>query len=693
MKENMKKSEEQIIEELRESIREHQHRYYTLNQPVITDAEFDNLMIELRKYEEEFPELIMATSPTQIIGHGRTLADREVEHRNPMLSLSNSYNEDEVHNFMNKNATTLGSNDITYITELKIDGLGVSLVYEDGYFVQGITRGDGKSGEDVTANLRNITELPLILPRNAPRLLEVRGEVYITKKNLELLNQDRIRENKETFANTRNAAAGALRLLDAEESKKRSLSIFVYTFNYADPWPQNCNSQEEAHILMKQYGFPCYIPTIHSPENDYHNPKETIIKFYNENLQDRPELDYDVDGVVIKVNSFEQQKKLGFRSNNPRWATAYKFPSEQVTTVVRDIEIQVGRTGNLTPVAKVDPVFVAGAVIKNCTLHNEQEIMAKDIRIGDKVILERSGDVIPKIIRVKKEERDGNENIFRYPNDCPICKTPVHRVEGEVAVKCINSSCKAQLKRRLEHYVSRNTLEIEGLGKQTIAQLVDNELVLSIPCLYALKVEDLIPLEKIGPKKAQNIVDEIQKSLEVPSHKLLSALGIPLVGRTASELLLEHFTTIHNLQNVNLEDIKRIPGLGSQIGESLLFYFKHNWNIMKLLREFGMKCLQNEGELRAEYNLNDLNVREVGPGRHTAFFSNKSFVITGTLPNFSRKEITNEIKTRGGKISSSVSSKTDYVVSGENAGSKYKKAESLGITILTEEDIKKELSE
>lgn len=658
------------IDELRALIRHHERKYYIDNEPEISDADFDALMKQLGALEAASEASIPPDSPTQRVGGGAVLGTR-LQHRNPMLSLNNSYDEKELREFTERVQRLLEDAPIEYVTELKIDGLGVSLTYENGIFTQGLTRGDGEYGEDVTDNLRTIRSVPLRLVDTetvVPPVLEVRGEVFLPKDCLNDINVQREAEGEPPFANPRNAAAGSLRLLDASITASRPLDIFAYTLNYAEGFESATHTESLEN--MKRWGLKCNSHTTH------HKSIEDVQNYYEYWLEKRHELPYETDGIVVKVNQFSQQRELGATSKYPRWAIAYKFNAQQAITTVEKIEVQVGRTGALTPVAILKPVTLAGATITNATLHNEQEIQTKDIRIGDRIVLERAGDVIPKIVEVLTAERTGGEIAFEFPKECPACGKPVQRTETEVAVRCVNVACVAQLKRRIAHYASRNALQIEGLGPATITQLVDEELVRDVADLYALEVEPLSKLERMGVPSARNLVHQIEQSKAVPAEKMLFGLGIFHVGETVAELLIEHFSSLDVLSRATLEEIESVDGIGPQIAESVVNFFSQNQQLLDRLREAGLQCFTVVAE----------SIRMEVSAATNSFFSGKTFVVTGSLEGMTRSEASKEIKTRGGKVTSSVTGKTDYLIAGEGAGSKYAKAEELGIPILTESD-------
>ena len=658
------------IEKLRALIRYHERQYYIENHPEISDSDFDALMRKLEALEAADPLPIPSDSPTQRVGGGAELGTR-LQHRNPMLSLNNSYDENDLREFGARVQRLLEGAPVEYVTELKIDGLGVSLTYENGILTQGLTRGDGEYGEDVTDNLRTIRSVPLRLVETEtaiPPVLEVRGEVFLPKDCLSEINVQREVEGESPFANPRNAAAGSLRLLDASITASRPLDIFVYGLNHIEGIEPP--TQIEALQKIKHWGLKC------NPHTTHHKSIEDVQNYYEYWLEKRHELPYETDGVVVKINQFSQALRLGATAKYPRWAIAYKFNAQQAITTVEKIEVQVGRTGTLTPVAILKPVSLAGATITNATLHNEQEIQTKDIRIGDKIVLERAGDVIPKIVEVLTADRIGNEVVFEFPDGCPTCGTPVQRTEKEVAVRCVNVACAAQLKRRIAHYASRNALQIEGLGPATITQLVDNELVRDVADLYTLEVKVLSKLERLGVPSARNLVRQIEQSKMAPVEKLLFGLGIFHVGESVAELLIENFLSLDALGKATPEDIESVKGIGPQIAESVSTFFSQNQALLEKLRQAGLHCLTAAA----------VSAQTQAPDTIAGFFSGKTFVVTGSLEGMTRSEASHEIKSRGGRVTSSVTSKTDCLIAGDGAGSKYTKAEELGIPILTETD-------
>ena len=659
------------IEALREQIRYHERKYFIEDQPEISDQEYDRLMKKLDSLEAARPELITPDSRTQRVG-GETVLGTSVPHRGQMLSLDNMYSPEELYDFDRRVRKALPDQPVTYVTELKIDGLGVALLYEDGRLVRGATRGDGEYGEDVTANLRTIRTIPLrlTLTQSMPTVLEVRGEVFIPRNRLDEVNRQRITEDQVPFANARNVAAGSVRLLNSTITASRPLDIFIYTLGYAEGI--EITKHTEALALLTELGFKM------NPYTETHSSIEGAIGYCHQWTTDRETVPYDTDGVVVKVDSLRQQEMLGTTAKSPRWAIACKFPARQVTTQIEAIEVQVGRTGVLTPVAILSPVELAGATITHATLHNEQELIRKDVRVGDMIVLERSGDVIPKITAVLTGQRKGTEKIFRLPDHCPVCKTPVQRSEDEAAIRCVNVACLAQLKRRIEHFASRNALNIDGLGPALVNQLVEVELIHDVADLYVLKQADLVSLERMGEKSAENLINAIEASCHIPVAKVLFGLGIPHVGANVAELLIDHFSSIDTLATASLEDIESIHGIGPQIAESLLHFFSQP-------RVQGFLQRLKDAELQWTAESSEL------PDASASIFAGKIFVLTGSLSTMTRSEASKKIKERGGEVSSSVSRNTDYVIAGESPGSKYDRAVQLGVPILTEQEFTQKL--
>ena len=665
------------IDDLRALIRHHERKYYIDNQPEISDTGFDALMKRLAELEAASDAPIPSDSPTQRVGGGAVLGTH-IPHRNPMLSLNNSYDAQELREFGGRVQRLLEDAPAEYATELKIDGLGVSLIYENGVLTRGLTRGDGEYGEDITDNLRTIRAVPLRLVETEtpiPAMLEVRGEVFIPKDRLNAINEARAAAGEPPFANPRNAAAGSLRLQDASITASRPLDIFIYNLNYAEGF--EFATHTESLEQMKRWGLKC------NPHTDCHKSIEDVQHYYEQWVEKRHDLPYETDGIVVKVDRFSYQRELGATSKYPRWAIAYKFDAQQAITTIEKIEIQVGRTGVLTPVAILKPVVLAGATITHATLHNEQEIQTKDIRVGDRIVLERAGDVIPKIAEVLTADRTGDEVAFVFPDRCPICDTPVKRTEEEVAVRCVNVGCVAQLKRRIAHYASRNALQIEGLGPATIAQLVDKGLVRDVAGLYDLEVEPLSELDRMGVPSARNLVHQIEQSKTAPVEKVLFGLGIFHVGETVAELLIERFSSLDALSTATVEEIESVDGIGPQIAESVVNFFSQSQPLLEKLRQAGLHC----------FTIAAVSTRSEASEVTDSFFTGKTFVVTGSLERMTRTEASKEIKARGGRVTSSVTSKTDYVIAGEGAGSKYDKALELEISILRETDFFEKLEQ
>ncbi len=660
------------VEALREEICYHEHKYFIEDQPEISDQEYDRLIKELERLEAAYPELVTPDSPTQRVG-GETSLGTSVPHRERMLSLDNTYSPEELYDFDQRVRKALPDLPIAYVTELKIDGLGVALLYEEGKLVRGATRGDGEYGEDVTANLRTIRTIPLRLTpiQSMPTVLEVRGEVFIPRDQLDAVNRQRIAADQAPFANARNAAAGSVRLLDSAITASRPLDIFIYALGYAEDI--EVTKHAESLALLANLGFKI------NPYTEAHSSIKGVIAYCHRWIADRETLPYDTDGIVVKVDSLQQQEILGNTAKSPRWAISCKFPARQVTTQVEAIEVQVGRTGVLTPVGILSPVQLAGATITHATLHNEPELIRKDVRIGDTVVLERSGDVIPKIIDVLTEKRKGTEKIFRLPDHCPVCETPVRRSEDEAAIRCVNVACPAQLKRQIEHFASRNALNIDGLGPALVEQLVGTGLIQDVADLYALTQEDIVNLERMGEKSAENLMNAIEASRRIPVAKVLFGLGIPHVGANIAELLIDHFDSIDSLAAASLEDIENIHGIGPQIAASILDFFSQPrvQRFLERLKDAGLQWAAESSEFSET---------------SASIFAGNTFVLTGSLSTMTRPKASEKIKERGGKVSSSVSRKTDYVIAGESAGSKYDRAVELNIPILTEQEFTEKLS-
>ncbi|MCD6546027.1 MAG: NAD-dependent DNA ligase LigA [Thermotogae bacterium] len=654
------------IEKLREEIEYHNYRYYILNDPVITDQEYDELMKRLIELEKKYPELVTPDSPTQRVGGKVAEGFKKVRHSIRMLSLDNTYSEEELKKFDERIKRTLEIEKVEYVVELKIDGFSVALRYKDGRFEQGITRGDGITGEDITENLKTVKSIPLRLRKKIN--VEVRGEVYMSKDEFNRINQERMKKGLPLFANPRNAAAGTMRQLDSSVVARRNLDSFIYYV--IDPESHGLKTQSETLEFLKSIGFkvnPNYIVT---------NELGEIIDYWNYWIENRKKLAYNIDGLVIKVNKIEYQKLLGETAKSPRWAIAFKFPAEQVRTKITGVTVQVGRTGVLTPVAELEPVQLGGTTVKRASLHNFDYIKAKDIKIGDTVLIEKAGEIIPQVVKSIKELRTGKEKDIEVPTSCPVCGGKVGKLkEDEVAIRCLNPHCPAKLKRAVEIFVSREAMNIEGIGEKLIDQLIDKGIVKDIADIYYLTPFDLIPLERMGPKAADNILKAIEKSKRSPLHKLITALGIPFVGSKTAAVLAEHFKNLDRLAKANYEELMEIEGIGEEIAKSIVEYFLSDKTkeIISKLKKAGVN-MSGEAKEEEEKSLKGLR-----------------FVVTGTLKNYTRSEIEELIRKKGGMVSNSVSKKTDYLILGENPGSKYQKALQLGTKVITEEEFEKML--
>jgi DNA ligase (NAD+) len=652
-------------EVLRTSIRRHDHLYYVLAEPEITDAEYDRLLGELKQLEERFPVLITPDSPTQRVGGEPLETFATVTHRVPMLSLGNAYSAEELEAFDERVRKGLEDEPYEYVVELKVDGVAVCLRYEKGRFVQGSTRGDGVRGDDISANLRTVRSIPLsfIAKDSSLRTLEARGEIYLPRKGFDRLNEEREREGEPLFANPRNAAAGSLKLLDPSLVANRPLDIFIY--GVAESPGTRYRTHYETLMALKGAGLRV------NPHVRCCRTLEEAVRYCNDWEARRDTLDYDIDGMVLKVNRFDQQLKLGQTAKEPRWAVAYKFPAREAVTKLNNIVLRVGRTGAVTPTAELEPVNLSGTTVSRATLHNADEIGRKDIRIGDTVVIEKGGEIIPKVVRVVTEKRTGKEKPFRMPEACPTCGGKLRRDEEEVAWRCENVACPAQLKRTLEHFAGRGAMDIEGLGTVMVESLVDQGLVKDYGDLYSLKMKDLLALERMGEKSASNLLAGIEASKERPYERVLFALGIRHVGLTAARLLAERFPSMDELSKATPEAIDEIPGVGTTIAQSLADFLsrKSNLAVIAKLREAGVR-------MKAE---------KEGAGKPKKL-AGKTFVLTGILQRYSREEASERIIALGGRTSDSVSKKTDYLVVGSEPGSKLKKARTLGVKILSEEE-------
>lgn len=662
------------VEELRRQIRYHDYRYYVLDSPEIPDAAYDALVRELRHLEELYPQLITPDSPTQRVAGAPAEAFGTLEHSRPMLSLDNAFSPEELREFDRRVRSLLGGEKPQYVAEHKIDGLSVALHYRDGAFLQGATRGDGERGEDVTANLRTVRSIPLVLRPPGEQLaeLEVRGEVYMPLEAFRRLNREREEKGETLFANPRNAAAGSVRQLDPRITAGRPLDTFVYEIRRWVPAEaggrgvvRGPDTQWEALEMLARLGFKV------NPHRRLCQDIDEVIDYCRYWQERRHDVGYEMDGAVIKVNSLEQQSRLGATSHHPRWATAYKFPAEQALSRVRDIIVQVGRTGVLTPTALLDPVRLAGATVSRATLHNEDIVREKDVRIGDTVIVQRAGDVIPEVVAVVKEKRTGEEREFQMPEHCPVCGAEVLRLPEEVAARCTGVACPAQLKEQLIHFASRDAMNIEGLGPAILTQLLEAGLVKDAADLYFLKYEDLVKLERLADKSARNLLAAIDATRGNPLHRLIYALGIRYVGEKVSRVLAERFGSLEALARAREEELTAIPEIGPKIARSVVAFFRQE-QTRRLLEKLRLAGVKREEEPRAPTPATPL--------------SGKTVVFTGTLRSLGRKEAEELVASLGGRPAGSVSRNTDYVVVGTDPGSKYERARRLGVPILSEEE-------
>ncbi|MGR6856032.1 NAD-dependent DNA ligase LigA [Bacillus halotolerans] len=664
-----KETAKQRAEELRRTINKYSYEYYTLDEPSVPDAEYDRLMQELISIEEEHPDLRTPDSPTQRVGGTVLDAFQKVTHGTPMLSLGNAFNADDLRDFDRRVRQAVGD-DVAYNVELKIDGLAVSLRYEDGYFVRGATRGDGTTGEDITENLKTIRTIPLKMKRSLS--IEVRGEAYMPKRSFEALNEERIKNEEEPFANPRNAAAGSLRQLNPKIAAKRNLDIFVYSIAELDE--MGVETQSQGLDFLDDIGFKT------NQERKKCGSIEEVIAMIDELQAKRADLPYEIDGIVIKVDSLDQQEELGFTAKSPRWAIAYKFPAEEVVTKLLDIELNVGRTGVITPTAILEPVKVAGTTVSRASLHNEDLIREKDIRILDKVVIKKAGDIIPEVVNVLVEQRTGEEKEFSMPTECPECGSELVRIEGEVALRCINPECPAQIREGLIHFVSRNAMNIDGLGERVITQLFQENLVRNVADLYKLTKEQVIQLERMGEKSTENLISSIQKSKENSLERLLFGLGIRFIGSKAAKTLAMHFESLDNLKKATIEELLAIDEIGEKMADAVITYF-HKEEMLELLAEL------------EELGVNTLykGPKKVKAEDSDSYFAGKTIVLTGKLEELSRNEAKAQIEALGGKMTGSVSKNTDLVIAGEAAGSKLTKAQELNIEVWNEEQLMGEL--
>ncbi len=658
------------IEELRNTINKHNYSYYVLDNPTITDQEYDLLIRELMKLEEEYPSYITPDSPTQKVGDKPLSHFEKVEHNIPLLSLGNAFNEQDLLEFDRRVRQAAEGEEVQYMVELKIDGLAVSLIYENGVFNRGATRGDGTIGEDVTQNIKTIRSLPLHL--TLPITLEVRGEVFLPKKEFERINKAREKNDDPLFANPRNVAAGSIRQLDPKVAAERALDIFLYGIGTIEGITVHAHS--EGLEALDRLGLKV------NKERRLFKSMEEVVTFVQEWTGKRPALPYEIDGMVIKVDSYKLQEKLGFTAKSPRWAIAYKFPAEEAVSVLEKIEVNVGRTGVITPTAVLQPVVLAGTTVKRASLHNEDMIREKGIMLGDHVIVKKAGDIIPEIVAVLPERRTGEEQPYVMPSNCPVCGSQLVRLEEEVALRCINPTCSAQIVEGIIHFVSRDAMNIDGLGEKVVKQLFEHKLIHSVADLYSIEVESLLSLERMGEKSVQNLLEAIEKSKENSLEKLIFGLGIRLVGAKAAKVLAQRYMTIDHLSAASKEEIIAIDEIGPKMADSIITFFAKDEvkDTIQRLKDLGVN-MTYKGSLPAASVDTDSQ------------FYGKTIVLTGTLHQISRKEAATKLEELGAKVTNSVTKNTDMVIAGEKAGSKLTKAQALGIAILNEKEFLKEL--
>jgi DNA ligase (NAD+) len=658
------------IRQLRDELRRHEHLYYVRSAPEIADEEYDRLERELRDLEDQYPDLVTPDSPTQRVGERPSEEFPTFTHRVPMLSLDNTYNEEELREFQARIFRQVGARDVAYVAELKIDGLSMALHYEDGRLVRGVTRGDGFRGDDVTPNVRAIRAIPLTLQgEEIPAELEVRGEVFLPRSRFQAINREREERGEEPFANPRNAAAGTMKNLDPRIVAERGLDIYLYSVAQAKGVTLRRHGQ--ALERMREWGLKTH------PGSRLCRDLDEVLAFCAEWQDRREELEYEIDGVVVKVDDFALQQELGSTSKFPRWAIAYKYPARQATTVVRSIEVYVGRTGKFTPVAHLEPVPLAGSTVARATLHNEEEVARKDVRVGDTVLIEKCGDVIPKVVQVVEAKRPEGTVPWAPPATCPVCGADAVKPEGEVDRRCPNASCRAQIEQRLQHYAGRSAMDIEGLGDALVHQLVEKGLVKDFADLYRLRLEDLVDLERMAEKSGQNLLAQIEASKTRELRRLLFGLGIRFVGERAAMLLARHFRSLDALGRATVEEIDEIYEIGPTVAQSVQEWFaqEENQALVRRLAEAGVGTEEPEDAAASRA------------------FQGMQFVLTGALERMTRDEAKAAIESRGGRVTSAVSKKTAYVVAGKDPGSKRDRAEELKVPILSEEDFQKKLAE
>ncbi|MCJ1781865.1 NAD-dependent DNA ligase LigA [Mammaliicoccus sciuri] len=650
------------VKELHQLLHRYNHEYHVLDNPTVPDSEYDQLLHELISIEEKHPELKTDDSPTVRVGGPPLSQFEKINHDTPMLSLGNAFNEEDLRRFDQRVREKVDN--VRYTCELKIDGLAVSLKYVNGRFVQGLTRGDGTTGENITENLKTIHAIPLTIKE--PLSIEVRGEAYMPRKSFVSLNEQKEQNGEQLFANPRNAAAGSLRQLDSKLTAKRKLDIFLYSVN--DLTEIEADSQSEALNNLDELGFKT------NKERETFDDIEGVLSFISKWTEQRNNLSYDIDGIVIKVDDLSQQEELGFTQKSPRWAIAYKFPAEEVLTTLTDIELSIGRTGVVTPTAILEPVKVAGTTVSRASLHNEDLIHEKDIRIGDKVVIKKAGDIIPEVVKSIAEERSEDSEVYHMPTHCPSCDHELVRIEGEVALRCINPKCSAQLVEGMIHFVSRQAMNIDGLGDKIIEQLYQNDKIKDVADLYYLTKDDLLPLERMGEKKVHKLLTAIEASKEKSLEHLLFGLGVRHLGTKASRVIAEKYETIDRLFEVTIEDLTEIPDVGHKMAQSLVTYMEND-DIKVLIDKLKQKNV----------NMTYTGIKQSEIEGHPDF-TGKTFVLTGKMTEMTRPEATKVIQSLGAKVTGSVTKNTDVVIAGEDAGSKLEKAEKLNIEVWSEED-------
>ncbi|MDQ0208433.1 NAD-dependent DNA ligase LigA [Alkalicoccobacillus murimartini] len=662
------------LAELKEKLEKYGYHYYVLDTPIVPDQEYDRLLHELLEIEELYPDLVTDDSPSVRVGGAPLPHFTKVDHRNPMMSLGNAFNEQDLRDFDRRVRQFAGESPVTYICELKIDGLAVSLTYSDGKLVRGATRGDGTTGEDITSNLKTVSAVPLRLKTQVD--LEVRGEAYMPKRSFEALNQAKKEAGEEPFANPRNAAAGSLRQLDPKIAAKRNLSLFVYSIGELKG--KEIDSHYEGLSFLKESGFKV------NQETTRCETIEEVINYTEKWIEKRHDLAYETDGIVIKVDSLDLQKEMGFTAKSPRWATAYKFPAEEVVTKLLDIELNIGRTGVVTPTAVLEPVAVAGTTVKRASLHNEDLIREKDVKLGDSVVVKKAGDIIPEVVNVLVDLRTGDEKDFHMPTHCPECNSELVRIEGEVALRCINPECPAQIREGLIHFVSRTAMNIDGLGEKVITQLFAHQLIGNVADLYTLNRDELLRLERMGEKSVDNLLQSIEASKTNSLERVLFGLGIRFIGSKAARTLAQQFQTIDLLKNVTKEDLIAVDEIGEKMADSIVSYFEKPevHDLLEQLKQAGLNMVYTGPQPVA-----------LAAGSSDSAVAGKTVVLTGKLEQLSRDEAKEQLERLGCKVTGSVSKKTDLLIAGADAGSKRSKAEELNIEIWDEDRLMQELNQ